>query len=73
MKKLERLLYTSKSTQPMGTLALFNLLSEARKRNAELGITGHLLYVDGTFAQCIEGPANSGLSNLGSVCSLFLR
>ena len=59
MSKLERLLYTSKATEPMGTLALFNLLNSARKRNSEVGITGHLLYVDGTFAQCIEGPPDS--------------
>jgi Sensors of blue-light using FAD len=43
----------------MGTLALFNLLNQARVKNASLGVTGHLLYADGMFTQCIEGPASS--------------
>ena len=56
---LERLVYTSKATEVMGTLALFDLLNQARHKNASLGVTGHLLYVDGTFTQCIEGPPSS--------------
>lgn len=43
----------------MGTQALFDLLNHARQKNARLGITGHLLYADGVFTQCIEGPASS--------------
>jgi hypothetical protein len=57
--QLERLMYTSRSTESMGTLALFNLLNQARARNAQLDITGHLLYADGMFTQCIEGPPES--------------
>ncbi len=53
---LERLVYTSRATEPLGTLALFDLLNNARLKNARLGITGHLLYADGLFTQCIEGP-----------------
>ncbi len=53
---LERLVYTSRATEPLGTLALFDLLNKARLKNARLGITGHLLYADGLFTQCIEGP-----------------
>ena len=56
---LERLVYTSKATEVMGTLGLFDLLNQARHKNASLGVTGHLLYVDGTFTQCIEGPPSS--------------
>jgi hypothetical protein len=56
MSTLERLLYTSTATEPFGTHDLFKLLNQARQRNAELGITGHLLYADGEFTQCIEGP-----------------
>ncbi len=56
---LERLVYTSRATEVMGTLALFNLLNQARVKNASLGVTGHLLYADGMFTQCIEGPASS--------------
>ena len=53
---LERLVYTSRASEAMGTLDLFNLLNQARQKNARLGITGHLLYADGLFTQCIEGP-----------------
>ena len=35
------------------------MLSEARAKNAELGITGHLLYTEEVFVQCIEGPPAS--------------
>lgn len=53
---LERLLYRSKATNTLGSLHLFNMLSEARAKNASLGITGHLLYTEEVFVQCIEGP-----------------
>jgi hypothetical protein len=56
---LERLIYQSKSSHEFGTLHLFNLLTEARLRNKRLGITGHLLYLDGQFTQCIEGTRAS--------------
>lgn len=56
---LERLVYTSNATEPMGTLELFNLLNQSRLKNARLGITGHLLYADGMFTQCLEGPASA--------------
>ncbi len=56
---LERLLYRSKATSTLGSLHLFNLLSEARTKNLSLGITGHLLYSKEVFVQCIEGPSDS--------------
>lgn len=59
MNSLERLIYSSKATEPMGTLALFNLLNAARIRNEQLELTGLLLYVDGGFTQFIEGPTIS--------------
>ncbi len=52
---LERLLYRSKATNTLGSLHLFNMLSEARAKNALAGITGHLLYTEEVFVQCIEG------------------
>lgn len=56
---LERLIYQSKACHQFGTLHLFNLLTEARLRNKRMGITGHLLYLDGQFTQCIEGSSAS--------------
>ena len=56
---LERLIYQSQASHEFGSLHLFNLLTEARLRNQRLGITGHLLYFEGRFTQCIEGPMTS--------------
>ena len=56
---LERLTYTSSETEPLGTLALFNLLNQAREKNARLNVTGHLLYTHGTFTQCLEGSTEA--------------
>ena len=56
---LERLLYRSKATNTLGSLHLFNMLSEARAKNAMLGITGHLLYTEEVFVQCIEGKSEA--------------
>lgn len=56
---LERLSYTSQETEPLGTLALFNLLNQARQKNLLLDLTGHLLYANGVFTQCLEGPTES--------------
>lgn len=56
---LERLVYRSKATHKLGSLHLFNLLVQCRKRNLSLGITGHLLYTEEIFVQCIEGPTGS--------------
>jgi hypothetical protein len=53
---LERLVYRSKATHKLGSLHLFNLLSLSRDKNKRLGITGHLLYTEEIFVQCIEGP-----------------
>lgn len=38
---------------------LQQLLGKARKRNAELAVTGVLLYSGGTFLQYLEGPADA--------------
>jgi Sensors of blue-light using FAD len=56
---LERLVYQSQATHSLGSLHLFNLLAVSRKKNERLGITGHLLYTEETFVQCIEGPSES--------------
>lgn len=64
---LERLLYRSKATNTLGSLHLFNMLTEARAKNATLGITGHLLYTEEVFVQCIEGPPESIAALWGSL------
>jgi hypothetical protein len=54
---LERIVYQSTASQDFGSLALFQLLTEAQLRNDQLQITGHLLFLDGQFTQCFEGPS----------------
>lgn len=56
---LERLVYRSKATGEVGSLALFNLLTQARQKNAGLNITGHLIFDGEFFTQWIEGPSSS--------------
>ena len=56
---LERLIYQSRASHEFGSLHLFQLLTQARLYNERLGVTGHLLYREGLFSQCLEGPSNS--------------
>lgn len=49
------LVYISSATQPFSVDDLSTLLAVSRKNNAELGITGMLLYKDGNFMQVLEG------------------
>jgi Sensors of blue-light using FAD len=56
---LERLVYQSTATHEFGSLHLFNLLTQAQMRNERLQITGHLLFLNSQFTQCIEGPTDS--------------
>lgn len=56
---LKRILYTSKASHVMGTLAIFRLLTESRIKNQKFEITGHLLFDENHFLQCFEGPAQN--------------
>ncbi len=49
------LVYVSSATRPFSGEDLRALLETCRKNNAELGITGMLLYKDGNFMQVLEG------------------
>lgn len=50
------LVYASVAEQKFTEEELLALLAEARAKNAPLGITGLLLYHDGSFLQLLEGP-----------------
>ncbi|MEY6431821.1 phosphate-starvation-inducible PsiE family protein [Thioalkalicoccus limnaeus] len=50
-----QILYISSATQPMSTQDLLGLLGECREKNAGVGVTGMLLYGNGTFLQVLEG------------------
>ena len=51
-KPFYRLIYTSRATAPIDTK---QILAQARKNNAERGITGGLALLEGTFIQYLEG------------------
>jgi hypothetical protein len=50
-----QIIYSSNASIPMQSDDLEDLLEHARERNAERGITGALVYVDGIFLQILEG------------------
>jgi hypothetical protein len=52
-----QLIYSSDASIPMQSDDLEDLLEQARERNAQRGITGALVYVDGIFLQILEGEA----------------
>jgi hypothetical protein len=56
---LERIVYQSTASHDFGSLHLFELLTQSRLRNQQQQITGHLLFWQGRFTQCIEGPTDS--------------
>ena len=56
---LTRIVYTSRAMPDIARADLEDILETARRRNAEQGITGYLLYDDGQFIQAIEGEPAS--------------
>jgi hypothetical protein len=56
MSDLRSIVYASTATAPLSVPQLEALLAGARARNHARGITGVLLYSDGNFMQCLEGP-----------------
>ena len=53
------IVYISKAARSLGHDDLERLLESARRRNIQEGITGVLLYADGSFMQYLEGPADA--------------
>jgi Sensors of blue-light using FAD len=49
------IVYASSASQAFTKSDLQTLLQEIRPKNADLGITGMLLYKDGNFMQALEG------------------
>lgn len=47
--------YTSAAIQPMPKSKLYKILVDSRVSNKLAGVTGLLVYVDGTFLQVLEG------------------
>lgn len=54
-----QLVYTSSATHLMERSELEAILTEARKNNGRLGVTGMLLYRSGSFLQLLEGEKDT--------------
>jgi hypothetical protein len=54
---LERIVYVSRAEPGLGPEALYGIVREAHARNPGAGLTGGLVFLDGRFAQVLEGPA----------------
>ncbi len=50
------LAYESQASAPFSAPDLLDLLRRSRVKNADLGVSGILLYRHGTFLQLLEGP-----------------
>jgi Sensors of blue-light using FAD len=50
-----QIIYSSEAATPMQTDDLQELLDRSRRSNAAKGITGALIYAEGTFLQILEG------------------
>ncbi len=55
---LLHILYTSSSDGLMREPDVAAILEQSRRNNAAVGITGLLVYCDGSFIQALEGPAD---------------
>jgi len=53
---LYQLIYISTAVQPFGERELSELLRHSRRSNQTRGLTGMLLYHEGSFLQVLEGP-----------------
>ena len=61
------LVYASAATRRLGDDDLLDLLRVSRRNNARTGITGLLLYKDGTFMQALEGEQRTVLDLYGTI------
>ena len=52
---MHQVIYSSAAVAPFSDSALTELLAAARVNNARLGVTGMLLYHEGSFLQALEG------------------
>jgi FAD-dependent sensor of blue light len=53
---MHRLVYVSSAVELFSETELERLLKKSRRNNESAGLTGMLLYKDGNFMQCLEGP-----------------
>jgi hypothetical protein len=55
---MHQVVYSSAAVEAFSEAQLTDLLSRARQNNERLGVTGMLLYHEGSFLQVVEGDAD---------------
>lgn len=65
---LVRLVYVSSATQRLEDADLARILESSVRHNRTQGITGMLLYLEGTFMQVLEGEAAAISETFGRIC-----
>ena len=53
---LARLVYVSRAAPRLGTAEVYAIIRRAHAGNGAAGVTGALVFLDGWFAQALEGP-----------------
>ena len=66
---VHRLVYVSTTAPGLDQPSLDAILDAARRNNAEMGITGFLLSLDGHFMQLLEGPKAAVESTYQAICA----
>ena len=61
------IVYTSSATRPLSDAELTELLVICQRLNERDGISGVLLYDDGNFMQCLEGPRDAVLATYARI------
>ncbi len=68
MGYLFQIVYTSTAAESFGRAELMELLKASVQRNTRAGITGLLLYKDGTFMQALEGEEAAVIALFAKIC-----
>jgi hypothetical protein len=65
---MRQLLYASNTHRDVSGDFLNEILAISRKNNAEVGVTGVLLYIDGGFMQVLEGEDEAVSETYARIC-----
>lgn len=64
---LARLVYVSRAAPRLGTAEVYAIIRRAHAGNGAAGVTGALVFLDGWFAQVLEGPSPALEACLGRI------
>lgn len=66
---LIQMAYISAAVHPFNGRELSSLIALARENNSRLGVTGMLMYVNGSFMQVVEGPPDPVAALFDKICA----